>query len=231
MNEDASRLERLDRLDREIARATHELAKLAARAEERRAAVREAQARQLAATTALDTNRAAERAAARKIEEFRGSREAAMRVLTTGVGNAEAAQRQLERCDTLIDESETAMLELLEQQDALTADKQAADAALNSAQVALTEEERVQPEQIAHLEQARAHSTLERAEAAADLPSDLRNRYESFRERGRFAVARVRDGSCDTCSMAVQAQMVADLKRDKLVACHGCHRWLILAVP
>lgn len=229
MNEELVRLETLDRLDRELARIASDLARLAARLEERRAAAGTHTRALEEAEAALAASRTEERTAGRRLDELRASREAAMRVLTTGAGNAEAAQRQLERCDALIDEAETGMLQLLELQDGLIGRVAAAELARTAARASLAEEELAQPDQIGALEEARAARSAERAAVNAELPAELRSRYEGFRERGRYAVARARNGSCDACSMAVQAQMVADLKHDKLVACHGCHRWLVIA--
>lgn len=229
MNADAAALERVDRLDRELTRVKAELAKIAARLEQRKTEADKARAAYEQARAALEANRTEERTANRRIEELRSSREAALRVLNTGVGNAEAAQRQLERCDALIDEAETGALELLEQQDTLAAAAAAAERAEATATAALRDDERTAPEQSGALEREHDALTAQRAEAAAALNSELRPRYEGFRERGRYAVSKVSGGSCVACSMAVQAQMLADLRNDKLVTCHGCHRWLLVS--
>lgn len=227
MNEDVAQLDQTDRLERELARIDAELAKLAARRADGEAAVVRLTAERDAAKAALDANKTEERAAQRRVDELQNNRKSAIRILESGAGSADAAQRQVERCDALIDEGETAVLGLLEAQDTLTSALASANRLLASATTTAALNASEIPPKIVQLEGDREVTRHQRDQSLAQLPSDLRTRYEAFRGRGRYAVARIVGGSCDACSMAVQPQMMADLWKGKIVACHGCHRWLI----
>lgn len=230
MNDEQVALERLDALDRDIARIEGEIAAAAKRLADADAALTAATAAHVEARGRLDASRTDERANQRRIDEFRASRASATRILETGAGNADAAQRQLDRCDALIDEAETAMLELLERQDAIQAEVTRAEAALARATEVRTAAAAEVPVKRAALDAELAERTGQRAPAFEALPAELRNRYADFRARNRWAVAKVRDNACEACAMAVQPQMVVDLRRDRLVTCHGCHRWLSIPV-
>ena len=226
MNDELQRLVALDTIDRAIEKHRADRAQREAQVSGARKATEEAQAATVAARAALDANRTEERAEQRHLDELRGSRAAAMKVLTTGIGNPEAAQRQLDRCDGLIDLAETRMLEILERQDAFVANLAKATAALDRAQGAQAEISDAAPRAIAELDAAIAALEAKRPALLDGLPRELRSRYDSFRVRGRHAVAHVRGNACEECSMEVQPQHLADLKRGRLEPCRGCHRWL-----
>lgn len=229
MNPQLVLLETLDGLDRELKRVEGERQRLDTRIADLREGEARARAALDAARAALEGNRAEERTASRRLEELRASRTSALRVLETGAGNAEAAQRQLERCDGLIDQAETELLELLEAQDQRTKEVAAAEAALTAATGARVAEEGAQPAQRAVLDQQHAAAAGQRGGVHSQLDRELRDRYDDFRARGRWAVAKVRGNACEACSRAVQPQMVADVRTNhRLVTCHGCHRWLVV---
>lgn len=227
MNEDVAQLDLTDRLDRELARIESDLNKLGARRTDGEAAVVRLTAERDAAKAALEANKTEERAAQRRVDEAQNNRKSALRILETGAGSADAAQRQLERCDALIDEGETTVLSLLEAQDKLVAALASATRLRDDAKQKAAFDATDIPPKIVQLEGDREVTRHQREQAFAGLLPDLRSRYEAFRGRGRYAVARVIGGSCDACSMQVQPQMLADLWKGKVVACHGCHRWLI----
>lgn len=218
----------LDAIDREIEKHRAVRARRLSESSDTHAALQKVQGAAADARAALDRNRADERAEQRHLEELRASRASALRVLTTGVGNPEAAQRQLERCDALIDQVETRMLEILELQDALVADVHRATESLDRAETAGRTADDTVPRAVAELDAAVADLDGQRPALLDALPRDVRARYESFRGRGRHAVAHVRNGACEECRMEVQSQHMADLKRGRMEPCHGCHRWLAL---
>ena len=227
MNEDVAKLDQTDRLDRELARIESDLLKLATRSTDGMAAVVRLAAERDAAKDALEANKAEERAAQRRVDDAQNNRKSALRILETGAGSADAAQRQLERCDALIDEGETAVLSLLEAQDALVAGLARVTRLLDDAKQKAAFDETDIPPKVVALEGDREVTRHQRDRSFASLPNDLRGRYEAFRGRSRYAVARIVGGACDACSIAVQPQMMADLWKGKVVACHGCHRWLV----
>jgi predicted nucleic acid-binding Zn-ribbon protein len=229
VNDDLTLLEQVDALDRKLAKLAAEIAAANEQLATLERALVAAQTAQTEAQAEVDRQKAEERATQRRLDELATSRKAALRVLETGVGNAEAAQRQLERCDELIDETESAMLEVLEAQDragrALEQAKAAAATALAQATRGRTE----LPAAVAAAQAEQATLGTEREARHKELHPEIRTRYDGFRARGRYALARIKSGGCEACGIAVQPQMVADLGRGRLVACHGCHRWLLPA--
>jgi predicted nucleic acid-binding Zn-ribbon protein len=228
VNDELERLVALDTIDRAIEKHRAERARRLAEATAAHAAVEKARAARAEAQVALDANRVEERAEQRHLEELRAKRASALRVLTTGAGNPEAAQRQLDTCDALIDQVETRMLEVLERQDGIVAAVEAAAQALERATSAARSVDDTVPKMVGELDAAIADLDAQRPPLLADLHREVRNRYDSFRVRGRHAVAHFRGGACEECSMEVHAQHLADLKRGRLEPCRGCHRWLAL---
>ncbi|MEZ4238893.1 MAG: hypothetical protein R3F59_22625 [Myxococcota bacterium] len=221
-------LQQLHEIDREIAGHQAAIDKANRKLADAEQAVAAAGTARDEAAAALEANRAEERAGLRRLEDLRRSRASALRILESGAGSAEAAERQLENCDALIDEGETAQLELLEAQDGLVAALKKAESALSASQADLRLRAGEAPEVVAEHAAAKAAREAARGPVADALPRDVKERYQSFRQRGRWAVARVKaDKTCEACAMVVQPQMVADLARGRVVACHGCHRWLL----
>jgi predicted nucleic acid-binding Zn-ribbon protein len=221
-------LDRIDRTDRERARLQLDAERLTAAQREAETEAQTRRADEVAAKAAYDALRTEERTSERRIDDLRDKRKSATRVLETGIGDAASAQRQLERCDALIDEAETQHLGLLDQ---LEASKRALDEATRRRTHAEVVAKTADTEMPPRIRDLSAQATKVAAAVEADLgtlPGDLRSRYLAQRERSRWAVARLRSGKCDTCSMTAAPQTVADIKRGKLLECHGCKRWLLL---
>ncbi len=228
MSDELQRLDRVDTLDRDQQRYTTDAERLRSALKEAEEAVTAAGARVAEAEATFEANRAEERNTQRRLDELKAKHASAMRVLETGIGNAEAAERQRVSCAELLDQAETSMLETLEAQDAARAKVEAAKAELARVRAVLATANTELPPRITELSASAARVQAELEGALAELPSDLRTRYRGLREKGRWPVARVREGSCDACRMTVPSQSQLELKRGKLVSCHGCHRWLLL---
>lgn len=225
---DVEALDRIDRADRERARLQQDAERLRAALREAEVAAAARAADHDAAKAAFDGLRAEERAVERRIEELRDKRRSAVRVLETGAGDPAAAQRQVERCDALIDEAETQLLGLFDTLEgakrtlAAAAERRAlSEAALATARVEMP------PRADALAAQAVTVGEGVDGEVAA-LPPDLRSRYRGLREKGRWPVARIKGGKCDACSVSAQPQMLADVRKGRIVECQGCRRWLLL---
>lgn len=227
MNDELEQIEQLDVLDREIDRLSTEIAKSNARLSALDSALDSATTALAEARSAVEHHKTEERATQRKLDDLATNRKSALRVLETGIGSADAAQRQLERCDVLIDETESAMLAVLEAQDKAAATSAQATAALALAKADATRGHAEIPATIARAETDRAALRTQREGCHGKLASDLRSRYDDFRARNRFATTRIQSGGCNTCGYTVQLQMLADLQRGRLVTCQGCHRWLL----
>jgi predicted nucleic acid-binding Zn-ribbon protein len=227
MHEDLVRLDRVDTLDRERWRRESEihkqqsaLADAEALVASRRAALAEREAER-------DANRKEERAIHRRLEEYRQRRASGVRMLEQGRGDPEAAQRQIERCDELIDEAETEMLERLEAADGLDEAVQAAQGGVDEASEQLAALQQTVPERVTALQAEIRSIAGDREGVFASLPGDIQSRYASFRGKRKWAVARVKGDSCDACRMKVAPQIIADLRRGLVVQCRGCKRWLV----
>ena len=227
MHEDLERLDRIDRLDRGRAKRQAEVVKAQDNWERARAELAQKETARAACATAVEDNRAAQKALQRKIGEFVKRRTSAERLLASGQGDPEAAERQVDRCTALIDDVETEMLELLEAQDALQAALDAAEAEREGAAQHLAGLDDTVPEQVRTLEAEAARLATEQDALMAELPSDLASRYQAWRARKKWAVARVVRNACDACRMEVQPQHRSDLRRGRIAPCRGCHRWLI----
>lgn len=227
MHPDLERLSRIDAIDRERRR-------LSARVEAETTAHREATEaveRAERALRDLQQQRQAgvdeERELSRKLHRYRDRRTSALRVLESGQGDPDAAQRQLDQCDAIIDETETAVLELLERQDALSGSLEAAEAALSATRDHLEALANALPATLEGLRAELAEREDERQRELAALDASTADRYERLVARRGTAVARVEGGACSACRRVIQAQHLADLRRGLIQPCHSCNRWLI----
>lgn len=225
---DTEALDTLDRVDRERARFRLDAERLESELRDTATALAARRAEEDAARAGFEALRTEERATERRIDELRDKKRSATRILETGAGDPAAAQRQIDRCDALVDEVETELLGLLDRLDAAKRSFDEATARrVRAEQVAGT----VGVEMPPRIQDLRARETAAQADVDArlsGLATELRNRYLGLREKGRWPVARVKDGKCDACSMTTPPQTVVDLKRGRLLECHGCRRWLLL---
>lgn len=125
---------------------------------------------------------------------------------------------------------ETTVLEILEQEEALAAEKPALDAALakvgqeTSGQIAkLDAEDARLAERIAELDRRRT-------EVVQPLEAAARVRYEKVRaSKGGRAVVAVSNGACGGCARNLTPHAQQDArKRDRLLTCDGCGRFMML---
>lgn len=227
MHEDLERLDRLDRLDRDHFRQDLKTRTLRSEHEALRATLAEQAATLGTRRGAVDDNSTAQKGLQRKLNDYRNNRASAVRLLETGQGDAEAAQRQIDRCEALIDDAETEVLELLEQADTLEAQVVEASAAVEGSTERLAQLDVSVPEEIAQLQASMADLTEQRQALLAELPREIGSRYEHWRARNKWAVARIVGKTCDACRMEVQPQHRADLRKGRIAPCRGCHRYLI----
>jgi predicted nucleic acid-binding Zn-ribbon protein len=223
------RLARTDQLDRERGRQEAELAKARAALAEAEAALATATSGVAEAQALVDANRADERAAQRRLDELKQKHASAIRILETGAGDAAAAERQLENCERLIDETETAMLEVLEAQDHVKGTLAAAQERRATAEATAGRARTEVPPKVEELTAAIADLGGRVDAELAALPADIRKRYQALRAAGKWPVAHVKDGSCAACRMTVPPQKVTEVKKGRLEECNGCKRWLVMA--
>jgi uncharacterized protein len=222
------RLGRVDQLDRERVRQEAEATRLRTTLAEGRAALAAATAGVAEAQALVDANRGDERQAQRRIDELKQKRLSAVRILETGAGDATAAQRQLENCERLIDETETAMLEILEAQDRVKGAMASARAREAAATEALAKLDGELPPRIADLAASSKELKSGYEVELGALPAEIKKRYTTLRAAGKWPVVHVKDGSCLGCRMTVPPQNVAEVRKGRLLECMGCHRWLVV---
>ncbi|MEN0062970.1 MAG: hypothetical protein AAGA48_12525 [Myxococcota bacterium] len=227
MHEDLARLERLDTLDRGVASRKTEIEKLAVRLTEARNAAKHAAAALEEAETKVSDNDAAQKANVRKTREFQQRMASAIKIMEMGAGDPDAAERQRTKCAALIDEAETEMLELMEAADEAEASRVAAQTAQAEAEATRVTAESEVPDHTQRLEAEIQDLLAKRPGLLAELPSDHRGRYEAFRARNKWAVARIERNACTACRMEVRPQHLTDLRKGRMEPCRGCHRWLI----
>lgn len=227
MHEDLERIVAIDRLDRSSDQARRARAAAHQSQADAVAALAAAGDALAAAEAALEANRGAERALSRRLTDARQAQSRALRVLETGVGDPEAAQRQHDRSGALIDELETDMLEILEQQDTLVGARDAASQHQAATRQALAEAEAAVPPAEAAAEAVLTADASARAPLWSALPAELQQRYDDQRAKRRWAVARIREKACNACNTVVQQQHVADLKRGLIRPCMGCGRFIV----
>lgn len=162
-----------------------------------------------------------------KVRTYEHQRRMAIRALEQGAGSADAAERQIEQCDRILDEAETQILQLMEDQERITDEIEAAQSALTEVTEVLTEQERDVPTEIGSYRTEYQHHKTRRSEAFSKLEQDLQERYKKLRERRGTAVSLIKNKSCHRCGRVVQAQHLGDILGGKIMPCHGCARWLI----
>ncbi len=227
MHEDLATLGRVDALDRERTRRQREIDAQHKALADAEAALEDAKATLAASDQAVTDSTAEQKAEQRKLRDFRNSRANGLRLLETGQGDPEAAQRQVVRCDALIDESETRVLEFMDRIDTLQGTQQADSTAVELAEAAAQVLRDSVPPAVDALTAQKRTLTAERDTEFADLPADVAARYKGFRAKGRWAVSQVVNDLCVSCRMKVLSQQIADLRRGLILPCKGCHRWLI----
>ncbi len=219
-------------LDEEAVGQAAERAKLpeARRAQETRLAAetRKVEANAKKAADLLARRRALERdAAAFEAQEkkFRAQLDA-----VTDQKQYEAVQHEIATAAGKRGDLETGVLEILEAEEALAAERPALEQALAKAKQETGEQlARIDAED-ARLAAAIAALDAKRAEAVRPLEPTARSRYEKIRaSRGGRAVVAITNGACGGCARTLTPHAQQDArKRDRLLVCDGCGRLLLL---
>ena len=228
MHEDLVRLAEVDRLDRELRRVGR--AADAARKEisDHEQGVVEAQAHLATLEAARKASKTSLHQAERRAKRYRDRRASANKVLQSGVGDFSAAERQLTECARILDEVETVILEQMEQLEDLDAQIVAAGQAIVDAEAALADKQRTIPPQLEQLGSERGDLQGARDAVFDELDREFQTRYDRLVARKKFAVGHIIKDACSACQRVLPPQQKTDLKRGRIEACRGCHRWLVL---
>ena len=178
----------------------------------------------------LDAAKAEERALNRKVEQYEARRATATRALEMGAGDPDAAERQIEQVGQILDDSETAILELMEKQETLTAIRDAKQEELDAKERALEAAIAAAPAAIAEATAQEAAASTERDEKRTLVRKDMVVHYERVRQRKRKPVVRLNGRTCPACQLMIGAARVSELKRGviDILMCPGCHRIVVL---
>lgn len=228
MHADLEHLVSLDRLDRAIEQTEKKTQAAKDALTERTAALEAAKRHADDLQKQLAESRDAQHAAERQAKRYRDRKKSAQNVLETGSGDYEAATRQVAECDRILDDLETTILVQLELQDELVSTMNAAEAAIVAAREALAQQHEATPATVAEQAALKAELQTERTTHEQALPHDLLDRYARVCARKKRAVAPVRHDACGACMQTIKAQERIELKRERLVECGSCHRWLYL---
>jgi predicted nucleic acid-binding Zn-ribbon protein len=161
-----------------------------------------------------------------KVRTYEHQRGMAIRALEQGAGTPEAAERQIEQCGRILDDAETTILQLMEDQERITEEIEAAELALSEVTRILESREREVPTQIAAHRSAYKDQKTLRDDAFGQLDPELQDRYEKLRKRRGSAVSIIKEKACHRCGRVVQPQHLGDILSGQLLPCHGCSRWL-----
>lgn len=139
-----------------------------------------------------------------------------------------ALSHEIETCRNAISAIEDQELEIMERTDA--ANKQVKDATQTLAQAKQTAERELGLITVAEQNLRKELATLEsnRAELAAAVADNVRNKYERlFKSKGGNVVVGVEHGACGGCHMRLPAQsLVLCRAAEELVTCDNCGRIL-----
>jgi predicted nucleic acid-binding Zn-ribbon protein len=192
-----------------------------------------AKAKQEDAAEALTAHQAA-RAALRKQElEFQERervatqhRSAAMRALEAGAGSAAAAQRQIDSCNSTIDEMETGQLEIFEQQEEAEVLEAKLVSALEDATHAHDALSADLEPRLTDLRAKLKAVTGERKPLVEALPRSERGAYEQLIKLKKTALSKINGDACSSCRHVLPLQRLNDVRDGARVVCAGCARWL-----
>lgn len=223
---------RLHEIDEEAARHEADLKKLPARLATYDTKVAGEQ-RRVDANAKAAADRAQRRKAAEgDIAAFEAQESGFQRQLdaVTNQQQLDAVQHQIAGVAAKRSEAETLALTLMDEEEALAAERPALTEALTRIEAARADERAKCGVIEAEARAALASCDARRAEAVAALETSMRSRYERTRaaREGR-AVAAIEKDACGACFRALAPQALAEAKkRDRLLLCDGCGRLLML---
>jgi len=180
-----------------------------------------------AAKEVFEASRDEERRLNREVHAFTGRKAAAERALDLGTGSAAAAIRQLDQCTAAIDDLETQLLELLEDQDELGETLAAAERALGQCEARLTEVGASSDARLEELEGQLAALDAEREVHLAQLPVEEQKRYRLVIDHKGSAFTRIDGGACKRCYTVLGPQRELEVKRGRVITCPRCARWIV----
>ena len=164
-----------------------------------------------------------------ELESYEKRRETARRVLETGNGNPDAADRQIKQCTSIIGDLESKLLVNFDAYETTEANIRSKTEETNTLKQTTQALLASLSDTVAQCEQVVQEKGISRTHISNELAPFLVKRYEQLRRSKGTSVARVVDGCCRTCRLALPMQDHSDLQRGREITCKKCGRWLFIA--
>jgi predicted nucleic acid-binding Zn-ribbon protein len=140
-----------------------------------------------------------------------------------------ALLHEIEGAASVISETETRILELMDAVQAARSQTETADRELARLEIDLRERRQGLEVRAEELAKEGARADAERASLAAAIETGVLVRYERILERRRPAIALVQNGVCMGCRVGVPPQRIVEMHAGHdLVTCGSCRRILVL---
>jgi predicted nucleic acid-binding Zn-ribbon protein len=140
----------------------------------------------------------------------------------------QAMQHEIQAAEQLVRDQEDRLLERMEEQDTLSAELKAAEAALEAAQDEIATEKKVIEDDRTALDQALQKHTADRKALTAQItPAALALFEQLAQHRKGVALSEARNGGCVQCNVRLRPQVFNEVRRmDALIQCDNCSRIL-----
>jgi len=212
-----------ERVRRRIADIPGAVAALDSRLSERTAAV-------AAIKTRIEASQAARREIDKELGAVQGRLSKYKGQLMEVKTNKEyqAMQHEIQAAEQLVRDQEDRLLERMEEQDILSAELKAAEAALKAAQGEIATEKKVIEDERAVLDQTLQQHNADRKTLTAQItPAALALFERLAQHRKGVALSEARNGGCVQCNVRLRPQVFNEVRRmDALIQCDNCSRIL-----
>jgi predicted nucleic acid-binding Zn-ribbon protein len=138
-------------------------------------------------------------------------------------------QREADELKTRRNELEDRALEIMDQAEAVTANINTLTEELGKLETEWQAHQEKLSAELDELKAVHAESAREREETVAGIASEAVGTYEQIRSRKGTAVARVEQGTCRGCQIALTTTELQQARGGGLVRCGSCGRILFLA--
>ncbi|MCB9762328.1 MAG: hypothetical protein H6739_21195 [Alphaproteobacteria bacterium] len=228
MHEQGLKLEALWKQDQARDALLAEGEGLRVRVERTAAQLEEARAKAAAAREALDALQAEEARRSKRMATYEKRRDQAIRLIEEGrAPDFRVAQSQAEQCAAIVDEEETALLDLMEQIDAAQGSLEALTNGQQLLELRHREATEAREARAPGLADALAGATAERDAAREGIFRENLSRYDILRRKGVTPFADVRGDACTGCQVGINAIARSEHRRGvALVHCRHCGRFL-----
>jgi len=140
----------------------------------------------------------------------------------------QAMQHEIQAAEQLVRDQEDRLLERMEEQDTLSAELKAAEAALKSAQGEIAAEKKTIEDDRAVLDQTLQKHIPDRKALTAQITAAALSLFERLSQhRKGVALSEARNGGCLQCNVRLRPQVFNEVRRmDALIQCDNCSRIL-----